>query len=558
VPGRGCFVAFCRALAKSSASLPRSSHYEEDRLNPPFREVATFILFSPFPSNFQAMVSGFSILYCVAILEAIVTVAYSQERCRSNTLKVSALVNHRPKALTIAHRGASSHLPEHTLPAYRLALELGADYIQPDLLATQDGKLVAIHTADLATTTNVEDVFPDRLWYSPWVKEEGYWVFNFTLNEIKQLRVTQNLEDARAIMYDMLFQVPTLEEILRILNKWNMDDLPAIIGYNGTINNRGGNSPTQLELAQAGLYMELKDVAWLNDEAGIDMVGLLFDHFDRYSDLWEPLQQCYSDIPYDQYRVPPLVIQSFNADGLSDFHDTWVNSDYNDVVAEPKYVLLTDDEDCWEDEFWFDISHSYKSFLSGLGCEKVCLLDGDKGGYFASKAKENDLVVHSYTERPEQEYLEYGATSLEETQHLICTMDASGIFSESISTAVLAASLPCPTDDGNGEANQVDDQSASNCSESHSSFYVGFVSFIIGALGAALFTFWWLERRRRISAIGAVQPKSNYHDTQGPSSSSMPTSPPPPPPESHPDLYMDAMNDLDLELKEEKEGREVI
>ena len=54
----------------------------------------------------------------------------------------SAFGTHTPQ-LIIAHRGASAHLPEHTLPAYRLALELGADYMEPDLVATKDGQLIA-------------------------------------------------------------------------------------------------------------------------------------------------------------------------------------------------------------------------------------------------------------------------------------------------------------------------------------------------------------------------------------------------------------------------------
>ena len=57
--------------------------------------------------------------------------------------------------LVIAHRGASGYLPEHTLPAYRLAIQLGADYIEPDLVMTRDGVLVARHERQLGTSTNV-------------------------------------------------------------------------------------------------------------------------------------------------------------------------------------------------------------------------------------------------------------------------------------------------------------------------------------------------------------------------------------------------------------------
>src|SRR5678815_927111 len=67
-----------------------------------------------------------------------------------------------PKQL-IAHRGASGYAPEHTLAAYRLAMEQGADYVEQDLGVTKDGVLVCLHDDTLERTTNVEEVFPDRV-----------------------------------------------------------------------------------------------------------------------------------------------------------------------------------------------------------------------------------------------------------------------------------------------------------------------------------------------------------------------------------------------------------
>src|SRR4051794_28236165 len=66
------------------------------------------------------------------------------------------------RPLLIAHRGASGYAPEHTLAAYRLAIEQGADFIEQDLQITKDGALVCIHDADLARTTNAAEIFPDR------------------------------------------------------------------------------------------------------------------------------------------------------------------------------------------------------------------------------------------------------------------------------------------------------------------------------------------------------------------------------------------------------------
>ena len=66
------------------------------------------------------------------------------------------------KKQLVAHRGASAYAPEHTLEAYRLAIEQGADFVEQDLAVTKDGVLVCIHDLTLERTTNVEEVFPDR------------------------------------------------------------------------------------------------------------------------------------------------------------------------------------------------------------------------------------------------------------------------------------------------------------------------------------------------------------------------------------------------------------
>jgi glycerophosphoryl diester phosphodiesterase len=93
------------------------------------------------------------------------------------------------KKTLIAHRGASAYAPEHTLAAYRMAMEMGADYVEQDLAVTKDNVLICLHDASLERTTNVEEVFPERF---TTIALEGKtrkaWVANdFTLAEIKQL-----------------------------------------------------------------------------------------------------------------------------------------------------------------------------------------------------------------------------------------------------------------------------------------------------------------------------------------------------------------------------------
>ncbi len=90
-----------------------------------------------------------------------------------------------PRKLLVAHRGASAYAPEHTIAAYRLALEQGADFVEQDLGVTRDGVLVCLHDSTLERTTDVEQVFPDRFRQ---VDGARRWVVaDFTLDEIKRL-----------------------------------------------------------------------------------------------------------------------------------------------------------------------------------------------------------------------------------------------------------------------------------------------------------------------------------------------------------------------------------
>src|SRR5688572_12515052 len=91
------------------------------------------------------------------------------------------------KKTNVAHRGASAYAPEHTLAAYRLAIEMGADYIEQDLAVTRDGVLICLHDETLERTTNVEDVFPDRGRVVPGGGRQYWLAVDFTLAEIKQL-----------------------------------------------------------------------------------------------------------------------------------------------------------------------------------------------------------------------------------------------------------------------------------------------------------------------------------------------------------------------------------
>ncbi|MFY3386870.1 glycerophosphodiester phosphodiesterase [Paracidovorax sp. MALMAid1276] len=121
------------------------------------------------------------------------------------------------KPLVIGHRGASGYLPEHTLESYRRAVELGADFIEPDLVATKDGVLIARHEPNITSTTDVATraEFASRKTKKmvDGVEEEGWFASDFTLAEIKTLRAVQPMAE-RDQSHNGRYQIPTLQEIL--------------------------------------------------------------------------------------------------------------------------------------------------------------------------------------------------------------------------------------------------------------------------------------------------------------------------------------------------------
>jgi glycerophosphoryl diester phosphodiesterase len=187
------------------------------------------------------------------------------------------------KKILVAHRGASAYAPEHTAPAYRLAIEQGADFVEQDLQITKDGVLVCLHDLTLERTTNVEEVFPDR--FRTDVTEDQpqtaspskhWYVSDFTLAEIKKL-------DAGSWFNEKFKgeRVPTWQE--------------AIDQVRG----------------KAGMYPETK-APEVYGKRGFDMEKLLMDS----------LKKNKLDRPNADPKTP-LVIQSFSAASLHKLRDTY-------------------------------------------------------------------------------------------------------------------------------------------------------------------------------------------------------------------------------------------
>jgi glycerophosphoryl diester phosphodiesterase len=120
--------------------------------------------------------------------------------------------------LVIAHRGASGYLPEHTLEGYRMAIEMGANFIEPDLVMTKDGHLIARHEPMLDATTDVAARFgADRRTTRlvDGVATTAYFAGDFTLAEIKTLRALQPRAN-RDQSFNGRFEIPTLDEVIAL------------------------------------------------------------------------------------------------------------------------------------------------------------------------------------------------------------------------------------------------------------------------------------------------------------------------------------------------------
>jgi glycerophosphoryl diester phosphodiesterase len=129
--------------------------------------------------------------------------------------------------VVIAHRGASGERPEHTLASYRLAIEEGADYIEPDLVMTRDSVLIARHENEIGGTTDVarhpEFAGRRRTQVIDGESMTGWFTEDFTLSEIKSLRARERLPELRPqnCRFDGQFTVPTFDEILQLVMQAN-------------------------------------------------------------------------------------------------------------------------------------------------------------------------------------------------------------------------------------------------------------------------------------------------------------------------------------------------
>lgn len=234
----------------------------------------------------------------------------------------------------IAHRGASAYAPEHTIAAYRLAIEQGAHYVEQDLAVTRNGILVCLHDDTLERTTNIADVFPERAVIDPATGRRQWLVLDFTLAELKQL-------DAGS-WFGTKFageRIPTWEETV------------ALVG------------------TAAGLYPELKSPP-LYRSRGIDMPALFAGSLKKLGLSAAPASR--------------LIVQSFDPQALKDI-----------TRLEPRLerTFLIDPRQA---QRWFTAEgmKEIASFASDLGPSKLIL---DRRPELVALAHAAGLTVTPYT-----------------------------------------------------------------------------------------------------------------------------------------------------------------
>ena len=127
--------------------------------------------------------------------------------------------------IVIGHRGAPGHRPEHTLPGYELAIRMGADFIEPDLVCTADGVLVARHDAEISATTDIA-AHPELEHLR---RAEGWFVEDLTLAQVRTLRAVERVPDLRTTVFDGCDPVPTLDDILALRARL-ADALGRVVG----------------------------------------------------------------------------------------------------------------------------------------------------------------------------------------------------------------------------------------------------------------------------------------------------------------------------------------
>ncbi|MEU7956588.1 glycerophosphodiester phosphodiesterase [Micromonospora humida] len=332
---------------------------------------------------------------------------------------------HRP--LVIAHRGASGYRPEHTLEAYRLAIRMGADYIEPDLVSTRDRVLVARHENEISGTTDVaaRPEFAGRKATKTidGLPVTGWFTEDFTLAELKTLRAKERLPQVRVAntAFDGRFAVPTFQEVLDL-----------------------ARAESKARGRTIGVYPETKHPTYFAS------IGL---------PLEEPLVTVLRRNKLT-HRDDPVFIQSFETANLRTL-DRMIDVplvQLLDATGRPYDFTAAGDPRTYQDLATAAGLRGIARYADGVGLNKNLIVPRDATGKLLAPttvvrdAHRHKLLVHAWTFRAENQFLpvdfRIGADpnargDITAEYELFLGLGLDGVFADQPDTAVAArAGLP--------------------------------------------------------------------------------------------------------------------
>lgn len=295
----------------------------------------------------------------------------------------------------LSHRGASGYVPEHSYNAYQLAIDLGTDYIEPDLVVTKEGRFVAMHDLLLDDTTDVAShpEFADRKTTKSvdGINTTGFYVIDFTFEELQTLTLKQRMS-GRTDLYDGYFRIPTFEDIMELVQT-------HYISTNFTI----------------GLYIELKHPSF-HLEHGFNTADMLLSQLSMGGYLTAG-----EAVPSDLEQVVPVVIQCFERDTLVYLKER---------TSIPLIYLLNIATAAlyWSPEGLSDIA----SFAGGVGPQKE-FFQGDSARAVSNveMAHEAGLKLHPWTFRLDSGVgTQFRGDFRAEQEYYLCCLKMDALFTE--------------------------------------------------------------------------------------------------------------------------------
>jgi glycerophosphoryl diester phosphodiesterase len=306
--------------------------------------------------------------------------------------------SHKSLPIVIGHRGASGYRPEHTLASYQLAIDLGADYIEPDLVSTKDHVLVARHENDITGTTDVAShpEFTSRKTTKvvDGVSITGWFTEDFTLAELKTLRAVERLPASLRPgnhAFDGQFEIPTFQEVIDLAKRNHV-----------------------------GIYPETKHPSYF------DSIGL---------SLEEPLVATLKANGLDR-KDAPVFVQSFEVSNLQQLnHMTKLPLiQLLNGTGQPFDFVLAHDPRTYADLATPGGLKEISKYANGIGPDSRLIVPLDAANHVLAPtslvhdAHQASLLVHPFTFRRENNFLpeEYRRGNPASPSYLMATGDIAG------------------------------------------------------------------------------------------------------------------------------------